>query len=82
MLADLRLWWAGSPGFWGVTSSAAAYSHWNTSIYDAIILPEGEEMMSNVNIVYLWEEGKPTRIASEASVRRRLDGSLVCDSSR
>lgn len=50
VVADRRLTfgWAGSPGFWGVISSAAAHSHRNTSIYDANISSEGDETMSHV----------------------------------
>lgn len=64
--------WAASPGFWRVMSSAAAQSHCNTSVYDAKILSEGEEMMSHVRIIEPWGEGKSTRIPSEAGKRPRL----------
>ena len=55
-MADLRLTfgWAGSPRFKGWLSSAAEHAHCNTSVRDAHILSEGEDMMSHVNIVEPW----------------------------
>ena len=76
LVADLRLTfgWAGSPGFWGVMSAAAEHAHCHTSLTDAIVLPEGAEMMSHVRIADPWEVGQPTRVPREAGVRPAKGG--------
>ena len=61
LVADLRLTfgWTGSPGFWGLVSSAAEHAQCNTSLTDTVVLPEGTTMMSHVRITDPWEVGKP-----------------------
>lgn len=45
MAADMRLTvgWAGSPGFWGITSSAAELSHCNTCLLNVELLKKGRK---------------------------------------
>ena len=52
LVADSRLTfgWAGSPGFWGLMSSAAERARCNTSLTYAVMLPERTTMMSHVRI--------------------------------
>jgi len=78
LVADFRLTfgWAGSPGNWGVLSSAAEHSHCHTSIEDAVILPEGADMMSHVKVVEPWEVGKPATVPKDARVRPSSGGEV------
>ena len=79
IVADLRLTfgWAGSPGFWGLLSSAAEHAHCNTSVRDAHILSEGEDMMSHVTIVEPWEEGAPASVPRDTEARPSAGGGLL-----
>ena len=74
---SLTFGWAGSPGFWGVMSSAAEHAHCNTSLTDAVVLPEGTTTMSHVRITEPWEVGNPTRVPREAGVRPAKGGGLL-----
>ena len=78
-MADLRLTfgWAGSPGFWGLLSSAPEHAHCNTSVRDAHILSEGEDMMSHVTIVEPWEEGAPASVPRDTEARPSAGGGLL-----
>ena len=79
IVADLRLTfgWAGSPWFRGLLSSAAEHTHCNTSVRDAHILSEGEDMMSHVIIVEPWEEGAPARVPHDTEARLSAGGGLL-----
>ena len=79
IVADLRLTfgWAGSPGFWGLLSSAAEHAHCNTSGRDAHILSEGEDMISHVTIVEPWEEGAPASVPRDTEARPSAGGGLL-----
>ena len=60
LVADLRLTFGRSgmvAGVWGLMSSAAENAHYNTSLTDAVVLPERTAMMSHVRITESWEVG-------------------------
>ena len=78
LVADSRLTfgWAGSPGFWGLMSSAAEHAHCKTSLTDAVVLPQGTAIMSRVRITKLWEVDTPTQVPREAGVRPGKGGGL------
>ena len=79
IVADLRLTfgWAGSPGFWGLLSSATEHPQCNTSVRNVHILSEGEDMMSHVTIVEPWEEGAPARVPHDTEARPFAGGGLL-----
>ena len=78
-MTDLMLTfgWAGSSGFWGLLLSAAEHAHCNTSVSDAHILSEGEEMMSHVPIVEPWEERAPASVPHETEAKPSAGGGLL-----
>lgn len=51
VVVDFRLTfgWTGSPGYFGVMTSAEEHSNCNTHLSSAQLLPEGEKMMEHVN---------------------------------
>ena len=73
LVADFRLTfgWAGSPGYWGVMSEAAAHSHRNTTVESAEILFEGKAMMSHVKITEPWEIGRPRQVPPCVRVKNK-----------
>ena len=78
-MADIRLTlgWAGSPVFWGLLSSATEHAHCYTSVRDAHILSEEEDMMSHVTIVEPWEEGAVARVPRDTKARPSAVGRLL-----
>ena len=78
-MGDIRLTlgWAGSPVFWGLLSSATEHAHCYTSVRDAHILSEGEDMMSHVTIVEPWEEGAVARVPRDTEARPSAVGRLL-----
>lgn len=79
IVIDFRLTfgWTGSPGNFGVmTSAAAEYSHCNTNLGNVRLLPEGEKMMEHVKIVDRWEDGDPTPVPSDTKVKKSKGGKL------
>ena len=79
VVTDLTLTfgWAGSPWFWGLLSSTAEHAHCNTSVSDAHILSEGEDMMPHVTIVEPWEEGDPVSVPHDIEARASAGGGLL-----
>ena len=67
---------SGSPGFWDVMSAAAEYAHCNTTITTAQLLDEGMDMMAHVTIMDRWEEGKPTPVADDETIRAHRGGGI------
>lgn len=76
LVADPRLTFgsAGSPGFWGLVSAAAAYAHCNTSLTDAVMLPKGIAMMFHARITEPWEVGKPNKPPARPGFDRQREG--------
>ena len=63
--------------FWVLLSSAAEHAHCYTSVRDAHILIEGEDMMSHVTNVEPWEEGALARVPHDTEARPSAVGGLL-----
>ena len=63
VVIDFRLTfgWTGSPGNFGVMTSAAEHSHCNTDLSNVQRLPEGVNMVERVEVVDRWEVGDPKK---------------------
>ena len=49
-------------------AAAVEHAHCNTTVYSAVILPQGKAMMSQVKTVKTWETGSPRQIPTGATV--------------
>ena len=71
VVIDFRLTfgWSGFPGHSGVMAAAAEHSHCHTSLDSVQLLSEGQVMMAHAKVVDRWEEGTPTPVPADATVR-------------
>ena len=63
--------------FWVLLSSAAEHAHCYTSVRDAHIQSEGEDMMPHVTNVEPWEEGALARVPHDTEARPSAVGGML-----